>query len=102
MHEYKNHGKFKKIVHSHINYKKKKKKGQISISIIEAILEGDAELIIKALQEKEAEHPVYGHILEGTVVLFLGFYLVSFFYVKRLGDLVAHYLAKQAKFGEEI
>ena len=89
MHEYKNHGKFKKIVHSHINYKKKKK-GQISISIIEAILGGDAELIIKALQEKEVEHPVYGHILEGTLILFLDFYLVSFFYVKRLGDLVAH------------
>ena len=58
------------------------------------------KLIVKALNKRDVKHPVYGHILDDTISLALGFFF--FLHVKRLGNSVAHYLARQAKFGEEL
>lgn len=55
------------------------------------------KLIIKALSKRDFKHPVYGHILEDTISLALGspfFFFFSFLHVKRLGNSVAHYLAR--------
>ena len=60
------------------------------------------KLIVKALNKRDVKHPVYGHILEDTISLALGFFFFFFLHVKRLGNSVARYLARQAKFGEEL
>lgn len=70
------------------------------ISIFDTIFEGDTEVIIKILKAKEVDHPIYDHILENSLSLFLNLRSISFLYVKRLSNSVAHYLAEHSKFGE--
>ena len=50
------------------------------LSIPEAIFEGDAELIIKALRIREVNHPEYGHVIQDSLVLASYFRVCSFFF----------------------
>ena len=50
------------------------------LSIPDAIFEGDAELIIKALRAREVNHPEYGHVIQDSLVLASYFRVCSFFF----------------------
>ena len=60
------------------------------------ILEGDLKLIIKALQSKEDSLAPFGHILVATKAT-IDVNCVSFSHIRRLGNFVAHNLAKHAR-----
>ena len=59
------------------------------------ILEGDSELIIKALQNKEDSLAPFGHIL-AAVKTSTDVNCISFSHISRFGNSVAHNLAKHA------
>ncbi|XP_023892636.1 uncharacterized protein LOC112004627 [Quercus suber] len=67
--------------------------------IREFVCEGDAEVIIKALLSMEAVHPEYGHVLQDSLVLANGFKVCKFVHIKRVGNSVAHFLARRSKSG---
>ncbi|KAL0002250.1 hypothetical protein SO802_016031 [Lithocarpus litseifolius] len=60
------------------------------------ILEGDSELIIKALRNKEATLAPFGHILDAAKNS-TDVNCISFSHIRRLGNAVAHNLAKHAR-----
>ena len=72
------------------------------LSLLDAIFEGDAELIIKALQAKEVNHPEYGHVIQDSLVLASYFQVCYFSHVKRVSNSVAHFLARRSKSGHEV
>ena len=57
------------------------------------MVEGDSEIIIKAIKEKTLLSSVLGHILEDIHVLSGSFSSISFHHIKRMGNCVAHRLA---------
>ena len=65
------------------------------LGFLKFILEGDSELIIKALQSKEDSLAPFGHILEVAKIT-TDINHVSFTHVHRLGNDVAYNLAKHA------
>ena len=65
------------------------------IGFLKFILEGDSELIIKALQSKEDSLAPFGHILEVAKIT-TDINRVSFTHVHRLGNVVAHNPTKHA------
>ncbi|XP_075665322.1 uncharacterized protein LOC142634981 [Castanea sativa] len=64
------------------------------MSIFEATFEGDAEMITNALKNGGTNHPEFDHVIQDSLVLASAFRFCNFSHVKRLGNLVAHYLAK--------
>ena len=72
------------------------------LSLLDAIFEGDAELIIKALQAKEVNHPEYGHVIQDSLVLASYFQVCYFSHVKRVSNFVAHFLARRSKSSHEV
>ncbi|XP_050242145.1 uncharacterized protein LOC126691112 [Quercus robur] len=72
------------------------------LSICELVYEGDAEVSIRALLSKEVVHPEYGHVLQDSLVIANDFRICDFVHIKRVGDSVAHFLARRAKFGNEL
>ena len=59
-------------------------------------------MIIKALRQKDSSHPEYGHVVQDVLFLANDFQFCSFSHVKRIGNLVAHFLAKRSKSGSEL
>ncbi|XP_075633754.1 uncharacterized protein LOC142606255 [Castanea sativa] len=72
------------------------------ISIFEATVEGDAEIVTLALKDGSTSNPKFGHIIQDSLVLANDFHLCVFSHVRRLGNTVAHYLAKKAKSSNEL
>ena len=72
------------------------------LSLPDAIFEGDAELIIKALRAKEVNHPEYGHVIQDSLVLASYFRVCAFSHVRRVSNSVAHFLARHSKSGLEL
>ena len=70
--------------------------------ISELVCEGDAEVIVRALLAKEVVHPEFGHVLQDALVLADSFRACNFAHIKRVGNSVAHYLARHAKSGDEL
>ena len=70
--------------------------------IFEATVEGDAEIVISALKEGSTSNSEFGHIIQDSLVLANDLRLCAFSHVKRLGNIVAHYLARKAKSGNEL
>ena len=60
------------------------------------VLEGDSKLIIKALQNKEDSLAPFGHILAATKTT-IDFNCILFSHICKLGNSVAHNLAKHAR-----
>ena len=54
------------------------------LSIFKCSLEGDAEVIIKALLAGDTNHPAYEHVINDAFVLADRFLFCSFSHVKRL------------------
>ena len=64
--------------------------------------EGDAEVIIGALLSREVVYLEYGHVLQETLALAIDFWVCNFVHVKRLGNSVAHFLARHSKLGNKL
>ena len=60
------------------------------------VLEGDSKLIIKALKNEEYSLAPFGHILAATKTS-IDVSCISFSHIRRLGNSVAHSLAKHAR-----
>lgn len=72
---------------------------------MDSIFEGDAEVIIKiinAILTSNSSHPEYGHVISDGLALAGDFFFCSFSHMKRLGNSVAHFLARSSKFGYEL
>ena len=61
-----------------------------------SVLEGDSELIIKALKNEEDSLAPFCHILAAAKSS-IDVSCISFFHIHRLGNFVAHNLAKHAR-----
>lgn len=64
---------------------------------LQAVGEGDADVIVRALRPREVEQPEYGHVLQDILVLATAFRVCNFTHVKCLGNSVAHFLVKCKK-----
>ena len=64
--------------------------------------EGDAEVVLKAIWKKDLTHPVYGHVITDVISLATDFQFCSFSFIKRIVNVVAHYLARISKSGNEL
>ena len=60
------------------------------------LVEGDSEIIVNAICGKSLLSSVLGHILEDIHVLSSTFSSISFHHIKRLGNCVAHRLARRS------
>nr|POE53100.1 putative ribonuclease h protein [Quercus suber] len=60
------------------------------------MIEGDSEIIINAIREQTLLASDLGHILEDIHVLSSSFCSISFHHIKRLGNCVAHRLARRS------
>ena len=60
------------------------------------MVEGDSEIIVKAIREKSLLSLVLGHILEDIHVLSSSFSSISFHHIKHMGNCVAHHLAHRS------
>ena len=58
------------------------------LCIFEAVVEGDAELIIRALPGREVHHPEYGHVIQDNLALAAEFHFCNFEHVRRIGNSV--------------
>ena len=60
------------------------------------MVEGDSEVVIKAIREKSLLSSDWGHILRDIHALSYSFSSISFLHVKRSGNSVAHRLARRS------
>ena len=72
------------------------------MSIFEATVEGDAEIVISDLKDGRTSNSEFGHIIQDSLVLANELRFCVFSHVKRLGNTVAHYLARKVKSGNEL
>ena len=72
------------------------------LSTTNCIFKGDAEVLIKAICREDASNPEYGHVIKDILVLARDFHFSSFNHIKRLGNQVAHHLARRSKSGCEL
>nr|XP_023894446.1 uncharacterized protein LOC112006402 [Quercus suber] len=72
------------------------------MSIFEATVEGDAKIVISALKDGRTSNSKFGHIIQDSLVLANDLCFCIFSHVKRLGNTVAHYLARKAKSSNEL
>ena len=60
------------------------------------VVESDSEVIINSIKDGNLSHSTFGHILQDITSLCSLFSYVSFQYIKRQGNCVAHKLARRA------
>lgn len=60
------------------------------------MIEGDSEVIIKAIKEKKLLSSNLGHILQDIHALSCSFSSISFHHIKHMGNCVAHRLARRS------
>ena len=72
------------------------------LSVFDATFEGDAETISKALCAGGSNHPKFGLIINDSLRLVSGFRFCNFTHVKRLGNSIAHFLARKSISGSEL
>ena len=71
-------------------------------TFFEATFEEDVEIVTNALKDGGSNHPKFDHVINDSLVLASDFHFCSFSHVKRLGNLVAHFLARKSKFSNEL
>ena len=72
------------------------------LCLFDCVFEGDAEVIVKAIQREDSRHPEHGQVLSDVLFLAVDFRVCTFSHVKRASNFVAHFLARQCKFGDEL
>ena len=63
--------------------------------VSECFVEGDAEVIINAILARDTRNLEYGHLIGDILVLAIDLGLYNFSFVKRIDNLVAHFLARK-------
>ena len=61
------------------------------------ILEGDSEFVIKVLRSEDESLASFGHLLESVKPIIDAFSSISFSHTHKLGNSIAHNLAKHAR-----
>ena len=64
--------------------------------VLRVMVEGDFEVVIKAIKEKSLLSSNLGHILKDTHALSCSFSSISFHHIKRMGNSVTHRLARRS------
>ena len=72
------------------------------LSIFEASFEGNAKIVTNALRDGGSNHPKFGHVINDSLILASDLRFCNFSHVKRLGNLVAHFLARKSKSSNEL
>jgi len=67
------------------------------LGIKEFMLEGDSEAVINNLQSTEVSLTSYGHLLESAKSTLTTSKCIAFTHIRRIGNIVAHNLAKHAR-----
>ena len=60
--------------------------------VSECFVKGDAEVIINTIQARDTRNPKYGHLIGDNLVLSADLGICNFSFVKRIGNLVVHFL----------
>ncbi|XP_075650159.1 uncharacterized protein LOC142620719 [Castanea sativa] len=71
------------------------------LSIFDLSVEGDFEVIIKAIIARDMANPEYGHVIS-DILLVANDFRCNFSHVKRIGNSVAHFLAKKSVSSNEL
>ena len=74
----------------------------LELSVVDATFEGDVELVSKVLCAGGSNNPEFGLIINDSLSLASGFRFCNFTHVKRLGNSVAHFLARKSISGSEL
>ncbi|KAL0015374.1 hypothetical protein SO802_002443 [Lithocarpus litseifolius] len=69
----------------------------VELGFHQCIIEGDSEIVFKALTEGVSNHSSFGHIIKDCKSIMASLRSCSFSHVRRQGNGVAHALAKRAK-----
>ena len=72
------------------------------LCIFEVSVEGDAKVIIKAILAGDTANSEYGHVISDILSKAEDFRSCNFSHVKRIGNTVAHFLAKKFVSGNEL
>ena len=72
------------------------------LSTFQCSIEGDVEVIIKAILAGVTMNLKYGHVIHDVLVLANGFRCCKFSHVKHIGNSVAHFLARKAISSNEL
>ena len=67
------------------------------LGLNEFMIEGDSKAVINTLQSTEASLTTYGHLLESAKSTLVTSKCISFTHIRRIGNRVAHNLAKHAR-----
>ncbi|KAL0008796.1 hypothetical protein SO802_010298 [Lithocarpus litseifolius] len=67
------------------------------LGVSSTIIEGDSEVVIKALKSEEESLSTYGHLIAAARQFTDGFSSLSFTHTRRLGNILAHNLARHAR-----
>ena len=74
----------------------------LELCIFDATFEGDSLIVTLALCRGDTNHPEFGLVISDSLFLASSFRSCNFVHVKRLGNLVAHNLARMSKFSNEL
>ena len=72
------------------------------LSIFEVFVEGDSEVIIKAILARDMTNPEYRHLISDILIVANDFRCCNFSHAKSIGNSVAHFLAKKSVSGNEL
>ena len=64
------------------------------LCLFDCVFEGDAEVIVKAIQRADSSHLEHGQVLSDVLYIAADFRVCSFSHVKRASNSVAHFLAR--------
>ncbi|XP_023876184.1 uncharacterized protein LOC111988631 [Quercus suber] len=67
------------------------------LGITDFVLEGDSEVVINSLRNKEASFSPFGHLLESAKSMLVSSTCINFSHVRRSGNKIAHNLARHAR-----
>ncbi|XP_023905686.1 uncharacterized protein LOC112017468 [Quercus suber] len=67
------------------------------LGIADFVLEGDSEVVINSLWNKEALFSLFGHLLESGKSMLVSSTCINFSHVGRSGNKIAHNLARHAR-----
>ena len=67
------------------------------LGLHEFMLEGDSEAVINTLRSTEPSLTTYGHLLESAKSTLVTSKCIAFTHIRRIGNRVAHNLAKHAR-----
>ena len=69
----------------------------VELGFSSIIIEGDSEVVIKALKNEEESLATFGHLISASRPTIDAFYDISFSHTRRQGNIIAHNLARHTR-----